>query len=51
MNAGDDAADVTWVEYREDMTLFANHKHFLALAHQAIVNPDSYTPPMIGQNR
>lgn len=51
MTAGDDAAGVRWIEYDVNMCLYSGHQHFLALAHQRLMKPDDFTPPMVGAGR
>lgn len=51
LSSGDDAIDVTWIEYSEDLQLYANHVHFLALALHAHQRPGEYEPPPVGGMR
>mmetsp|Transcript_25294 Transcript_25294/g.66145 ORF Transcript_25294/g.66145 Transcript_25294/m.66145 type:complete len:757 (+) Transcript_25294:91-2361(+) len=51
LSSGDDAIDVTWIEYSEDLKLYANHVHFLALAWHYHMRPDQYEPPPVGGMR
>jgi quinol monooxygenase YgiN len=51
LSSGDDAIDVTWIEYSNDLSLYANHVHFLALALHFHQQPEQYEPPMVGGMR
>lgn len=49
LSAGDDAVNVSWVQYTPDINLFANHRYFLALALQRLTQPKQFCPPMVTQ--